>query len=130
MGVRFGSALAGPLVTALPSNGANTIVCTTSILVTPHDSASIFLAYFVNILVGTGTNTVSLFVLRGGILSSPLVTPSFIAHSVTAGSTYMLSGSYVDVAFSGASQYSLMVNTSGTTGAGTLYDAALLAYIL
>lgn len=130
MGVRFGSALAGPLVTTLPSSGAETLVCTTSVLVTPNDSAAIFLAYFLNLLVGTSTTALTLFLRRGATLTIPIITNSGIFQSVTAGSTYMISGSYVDLAFSGASQYSLTVQGAGTTGASTVYDAALLAYIL
>lgn len=130
MGVRFGSALAGPLVTTLPSSGAETIVCTTSVLVTPNDSAAIFIAYFVNLLIGTGTTSVNILLRRGASLTIPIVTNSGISQSVTAGSTSMISGSYVDLPFSGASQYSLSVQGTGTTGASTVYDAALLVYIL
>lgn len=130
MGVRFGSALAGPAVTTLPSSGAETIVCTTTILVTPTDSAPEFVTYFLNVLVGTGTTALTLFLRRGASLTSPLITVSGILQSVTAGNTYMISGSYVDLASSGTTQYSLTVQGTGTTGASTVYDAAVLAYIL
>lgn len=130
MGARVNSAVAGPLVTVLPSNGADTLVCTTSIFVTPTDTAAIFLAYFLNVLVGTGTGVLTLYLRRGPTLLSPFLTVSGIAASVIGGGTYMISGSYVDVAFSGTSQLSLSVQGSGTTGVSTVYDAALLAYIL
>ena len=131
MGARFPSAFTTNALTNVPASGAETVILTTSPLTLPFDGTIVFLVWYCSQTIGTGTTAGTVRIRRGTAASAPAVTPVAVPLTVVAGNLFAFSGVNVDV-IPGPTQpqYSLTLTGTGTTGAWTNQDQALLAFAL
>jgi len=130
MGVRFGSQYSTAIVNALPANANSTAIFTTPPLCLAADNAQVYLCWFANIIVGTGTTILQFQVYRGTTVLGMQTGVAIWALNVVAGSTYIASGSYIDQPGPADLSYTLGAIQSGASAAGTLIDGCLLAFVL
>lgn len=131
MGVRFPSVFTTTLLGTVPSNGAETIILTTPPLNLPLDGAQVFLGWYLTPTAGAGSTGAVVTIRRGALLTSPVVLPGPTGTVVTAGAGATLAGWWVDTpGIVGGQQYTLTVSGAGTTGAWTMNQGCLLAFVL
>lgn len=130
MGVRFPSVASNALIGIYGATGAETIVCTTPPLVLPLDSAQVIILWYVSFATGTGTTAVQPVIRRGTVLTAPRINGAANVV-VTAALDAELSGWYIDTpGVASGVQYSLSLFATGTTGAATGRDQAIMAFVL
>jgi hypothetical protein len=130
MGVRFGSQYSTVQQNALPANANETILYITGPLVIATDNAVVSLGWFADMVAGTGSVIFEFIIRRGTTLTAPAVSAFAWWQFSVPGSAYLMAGNYVDSPGGGAVPYCLTVVQAGATGAGTLVDGCLLAYVL
>lgn len=131
MGVRYPSQASNTFVGPLPASAAETIILTSPPLNISLDFSQIFIHWACNILAGTGTTALVFRLRRGATIGVTQVFAAVWTHTLAAGSTAVLSGSYFDTPGAVAGQqYSLTVSQTAATGAGTFNDGAILAFAL
>lgn len=131
MGVRNASVFTQGAVAAPPASANEFIIMTTPPLALPLDFAAVFMHWWINFLAGTGTTGLQFRLRRGALITSPIISLVAGTHTLAAGSSANIPGSYFDNTgpVTGV-QYTLTCQQLGATAAGVVNDLAMFAYVL
>lgn len=131
MGVRIYSASSVVVANVLPASAVETVICILPALTLPEDFAQVFLHWMANILAGTSTTALVFRIRRGTTTGGAQVGAAVWTHTLAAGNTAQVGGSYPDTPGAVANQqYCLTCSQTAATVAGTINDLALMAAIL
>jgi hypothetical protein len=129
MGVRNASVFTNTIIGS-PALAAETIIATTGAIGLFTDNAQVFLVGFIEMLIGTSGNLLTLKLRRGAAVTSTLVNVG-TACTVVAGQTVRHNICYAD--FPGVAaglQYTLTAQVGSGGAASTVNDVGLLAFVL
>jgi hypothetical protein len=131
MGVRQATASSTTVTNPLPATNAETVICTLPPINFSPDNALIFISWFANILAGTGTTSLTFRIRRGITALGASIGVNTWTHTLAAAASACMSGWYPDVPGAvGGQQYVLTCIQNAVTGAGTVQDIAMMAFVL
>ena len=130
MGVRFGTLSTKVAQNALPANATETVIYIVGPMILATDSVAVLFHWFITLVVGTGTTVIAVRMRRGTTTAGGLIGASNWSQTVAAGQTICMAGVYFDVFFASVTSYCLTVTQTGASGAGTVEDGTLAAFIL
>lgn len=114
----------------MPGNSNTVVVYTTGLLVPAADNAVVQIFGFLSITPGLGTSSLTIYVTRGPLITSPFVNKGSWTIVVTAGNQYIFPVAMLDLPGSGVVQYSLCLAEGFATLGGVIADGCLMAYVL
>lgn len=131
MGYRLASVFSTTFIGPLPAGAAETLVFTTPPISLPVDNTFVQLDFMCVILTGASTTALVYLIRRGTLVTSPLVTPTGIQDAAAAVTEVVTAGMWVDSPGAvGGVQYSLTVQQTAATAAGTFATGILRAAVL
>jgi hypothetical protein len=129
MGVRLASVQTNTIL-ASPVNAAEAVIATTGPLNLIVDTATVFIQWYLLILIGASGANIRVSVRRGTLITSTIVTVGS-PFTATAGNTIGVGGSYFDNPAGQAEvQYSLTALVGASAAANTVSDVSLIAFVL
>lgn len=131
MGVRYPSAASSTVLSPNAGINTETVIVTTPPLSPPLDGGLVMLWWFMGHAIGATAVLTTYRVRRGTTAAGTLVSPNPGSYTVAPGNVVIASGLYVDApgSFAGL-QYSLTVIDNGSTAAGNIAEATLIAFVL
>ncbi len=130
MGVRLPSVASTTILASVPATGAETVIATSPPINISLDFAQVLIWWYVNTGSGATTTAITARIRRGTTLAGALVNIAS-AVLVTAAAGSELTGCYPDTPGAVAEQqYSLTLSGTGTTGAMTTSDVAIIVFML
>jgi len=131
MGVHFPSVASTAVANALPATATETAICTTPPLNLSLDNAQVILLWMAAITAGTSTTALVMRIRRGTGITGTLLNVGAWTFTTVAGNLAQISGNYIDTpGIVGGQQYSLTCSQTAASGAGTLNDVCLVAFVL